>query len=337
MKRKPQTMHNFKQHIETSETVAEESSSPPILRADNISKTFGSVRALDRVTCSIAGASIFGLIGSNGAGKSTFLRLAAGVYRPSSGRMLFSDQPVYENPSAKQMIQFVADQPFFHFENLKKMSALYRSLYLGWNQELYQELMQIFPLQEDQPFNQMSKGMRRQAAVMLAVAAKPRLLLLDEAFDGLDPVMRQNLKRILARQVGEYGMTVLIASQNLKELEDFCDHVGLLHRGGLLFSEEIDKLRLSIVKAQIAFREPVPLEKLRDEGLVILQSRARGSIIEILARNTEQELRHTVEPHAPLLLDVLPLTLEELFIYELGERAYKVHDIRSSEPVAHFM
>ena len=131
-------MHNFKQHIETSETVAEESSSPPILRADNISKTFGSVRALDRVTCSIAGASIFGLIGSNGAGKSTFLRLAAGVYRPSSGRMLFSDQPVYENPSAKQMIQFVADQPFFHFENLKKMSALYRSLYLGWNQELYQ-------------------------------------------------------------------------------------------------------------------------------------------------------------------------------------------------------
>ncbi len=337
MKRKPQTMHNFKQHIETSETVAEESSSPPILRADNISKTFGSVRALDRVTCSIAGASIFGLIGSNGAGKSTFLRLAAGVYRPSSGRMLFSDQPVYENPSAKQMIQFVADQPFFHFENLKKMSALYRSLYLGWNQELYQELMQIFPLQEDQPFNQMSKGMRRQAAVMLAVAAKPRLLLLDEAFDGLDPVMRQNLKRILARQVGEYGMTVLIASQNLKELEDFCDHVGLLHRGGLLFSEEIDKLRLSIVKAQIAFREPVPLEKLRDEGLVILQSRARGSIIEILARNTEKELRQTVEPHAPLLLDVLPLTLEELFIYELGERAYKVHDIRSSEPGAHFM
>ena len=324
-------------NVETSETVAAASLPPPILRADNISKTFGSVRALDRVSCSIAGASIFGLIGSNGAGKSTFLRLAAGVYRPTSGHMLFSDQPIYENPGAKQTIQFVADQPFFHFENLKKMAALYRSLYLDWSPALYKELLQIFPLQETQPFNQMSKGMRRQAAVILAIAAKPRLLLLDEAFDGLDPVMRQNLKRILARQVGEYGMTVLIASQNLKELEDFCDHVGLLHRGGLLFSEEIDQLRLSVVKAQIAFREPVPLEKLRDEGLVILQSRARGSIIEILARNTEKELRQTVEPHAPLLLDVLPLTLEELFIYELGERAYKVHDIRSSEPGAHLM
>ena len=160
-------------NVETSETVAAASLPPPILRADNISKTFGSVRALDRVSCSIAGASIFGLIGSNGAGKSTFLRLAAGVYRPTSGHMLFSDQPIYENPGAKQTIQFVADQPFFHFENLKKMAALYRSFSQALSPALYKELLQIFPLQETQPFNQMSAACAVRPVILAIAAAAP--------------------------------------------------------------------------------------------------------------------------------------------------------------------
>lgn len=298
-----------------------------VIVADNLSKHFGATKALDKVNCRIVGASIFGLIGSNGAGKSTFLRLAAGVYRPTEGFMFYRGQVVFDNPCAKKDIVFVADQPYFHFDNLKKMSALYRSLYERWDQELYQELIRIFPIGEDQRLDLLSKGMHRQAALILAIAAKPRLLLMDEAFDGLDPVMRQNLKRILARQVADDGMTTLIASQNLRELEDFCDHVGLLHEGGLLFVEELDKLRLGLSKAQIAFREDVTAEQLKSAGLEILRFSARGSLIEILSRNTEAELRTILNQMNPLLLDVLPLTLEEVFIYELGRKSYVVSEL----------
>ncbi|MBP6137492.1 MAG: ABC transporter ATP-binding protein [Clostridiaceae bacterium] len=298
-----------------------------VIVADNLSKYFGATKALDKVNCRIAGASIFGLIGSNGAGKSTFLRLAAGVYRPTEGSMFYRGQVVFDNPCAKKDIVFVADQPYFHFDNLKKMSALYRSLYERWDQELYQELIRIFPIGEDQRLDLLSKGMHRQAALILAIAAKPRLLLMDEAFDGLDPVMRQNLKRILARQVADDGMTTLIASQNLRELEDFCDHVGLLHEGGLLFVEELDKLRLGLSKAQIAFREDVTAEQLKSAGLEILRFSARGSLIEILSRNTEAELRTILNQMNPLLLDVLPLTLEEVFIYELSRKSYVVSEL----------
>jgi ABC-2 type transport system ATP-binding protein len=298
-----------------------------VIVADNLSKHFGTTKALDKVSCKIGGASIFGLIGSNGAGKSTFLRLAAGVYRPTEGSMLYRGQVVFDNPSAKKDIIFVADQPYFHFDNLRKMSALYRSLYEGWDQELYRELLRIFPIRENQRLDLLSKGMHRQAALILAIAARPRLLLMDEAFDGLDPVMRQNLKRVLARQVADDGMTTLIASQNLRELEDFCDHVGLLHEGGLLFVEELDKLRLSLVKAQVAFREEVGSEKLMEMGLEILRFSARGSLVEILSRNTEMELRTILNQLNPLLLDVLPLTLEEVFIYELSRKSYVVSEL----------
>ncbi|HHW94201.1 MAG TPA: ABC transporter ATP-binding protein [Clostridiaceae bacterium] len=298
-----------------------------VIVADSLSKHFGATKALDKVNCKIGGASIFGLIGSNGAGKSTFLRLAAGVYKPTEGTILYRGQVIYDNPNAKKEIIFVADQPYFYFENLKKMSALYRSLYETWDQELYHELLQIFPIKEDQRLDLLSKGLHRQAALILAIASKPRLLLMDEAFDGLDPVMRQNLKRILARQVADDGMTTLIASQNLRELEDFCDHVGLLHDGGLLFVEELDKLRLGLVKAQVAFRGDITEKQLKSMGLEILRFHARGSLVEILSRNTELELRTILNQLSPLLLDVLPLTLEEVFIYELSRKAYIVSEL----------
>jgi ABC-2 type transport system ATP-binding protein len=241
--------------------------------------------------------------------------------------MLYEGRVVYENTRAKEDIQFVSDQPYFHFETLKKMARLYSSLYLKWDPSLYEELLQIFPLDENGRLDRMSRGMQRQAAVILAIAANPRLLLMDEAFDGLDPVMRQNLKRVLARQVADQQMTVLIASQNLRELEDFCDHVGLLHQGGLLFVEELDKLRLSIVKVQAAFAEPMTEDMLREAGLQVLQWRTRGSLVEILARNSEREVRRVLEEKRPLLLDVLPLSLEEVFIYELSQKAYAVSEL----------
>lgn len=299
----------------------------PVLRAETLTKQFGAITALDNVTCAIEGQSIFGLIGSNGAGKSTFLRIAAGVYQPSAGRMLYRDRVIYDDPAIKEAILFVADQPYFPFDTLNKMANLYRSLYRAWNPDLYEELLRIFPLNADDRLDRMSKGMRRQAAVLLAIAAMPKLLLLDEAFDGLDPVMRQNLKRVLARQVTDHEMTVIIASQNLRELEDFCDHVGLLHEGGLLFVEELDELRLSIVKAQVAFPEPIDVETLRAQGLNVLNHRVRGSVLEILARNNEADLRRIVGQYHPLLVDVLPLSLEEVFIYELAQKSYVTSDL----------
>jgi ABC-2 type transport system ATP-binding protein len=304
-----------------------ENDKAPTLATEKLSKRFGPVKALNQVTCRIRGSSIFGLIGSNGAGKSTFLRLAAGVYKPTSGQMLYQGRAVYENAPAKQEIQFVSDQPYFHFDSLKKMSKFNRSLYIGWDQALYEELLRIFPLGESDRLDRMSRGMQRQAAVLLAIASNPKLLLMDEAFDGLDPVMRQNLKRVLARQVADRQLTVLIASQNLRELEDFCDHVGLLHEGGLLFVEELDKLRLSIVKIQAAFPQPMTENRLRELGLDILQFRTRGSLIEILARNSKEEITRALEGQHPLLLDILPLSLEEVFIYELSLKSYAVSDL----------
>lgn len=310
-----------------NDIVKEDHAGEAALSAIKLSKHFGPVKALDQVSCQIAGSSIFGLIGSNGAGKSTFLRLAAGVYKPTSGQILYRDQTIYENVQTKQEIQFVADQPYFHFDKLSQMAALYRSLYLAWDQDLYRELLDIFPIKEEDRLDRMSRGMQRQAAVLLAIAANPQFLLMDEAFDGLDPVMRQNLKKVLARQVSDRQMTVLIASQNLRELEDFCDHVGLLHQGGLLFVEELDKLRLSTVKVQAAFKERVTEEALRDLGLDILQFKTKGSLVEILARSSEEAIRQLLDQKNPLLLDILPLSLEEVFIYELSLRSYQVSDL----------
>lgn len=310
-----------------NDIVKEDHTGEAALSAIKLSKHFGPVKALDQVSCQIAGSSIFGLIGSNGAGKSTFLRLAAGVYKPTSGQILYRDQTIYENVQTKQEIQFVADQPYFHFDKLSQMAALYRSLYLAWDQDLYRELLDIFPIKEEDRLDRMSRGMQRQAAVLLAIAANPQFLLMDEAFDGLDPVMRQNLKKVLARQVSDRQMTVLIASQNLRELEDFCDHVGLLHQGGLLFVEELDKLRLSTVKVQAAFKERVTEEALRDLGLDILQFKTKGSLVEILARSSEEAIRQLLDQKNPLLLDILPLSLEEVFIYELSLRSYQVSDL----------
>ncbi len=181
-----------------------------VIVADNLSKHFGVTKALDKVNCRIGGASIFGLIGSNGAGKSTFLRLVAGVYRPTEGSMLYRGQVVFDNPNAKKDIIFVADQPYFHFDNLRKMSALYRSLYERWDQELYQELIRIFPIREDQRLDLLSKGMHRQVALILAIAARPRLLLMDEAFD-VKPNSRLSCQILLDESLS--GLQVTLAPE----------------------------------------------------------------------------------------------------------------------------
>lgn len=301
-----------------------------MIKSQNLSKRFGKIQALEQLTCEIAAGSIYGLIGSNGAGKSTFLHLLAGIYKPSSGQLSYHNQEIYGNSDLRQEIILVPDQPcFLPGENLAGMCKFYRQTYKGWSPDFYEELTGIFPLDPQRPLEKMSKGMQRQASLLLALAARPQLLLMDEAFDGLDPVMRENLKRILAREVVSNGLTVIIASHNLRELEGFCDQIGLLHEGQLLYEHELESMNLGVYKLQLAFDQLPSQAQLETLGLEILHYEKRGSILQLVVRNEESVIEEKLATLEPLILDLLPLTLEELFIYELEVKGYAVQSLLS--------
>lgn len=297
-----------------------------MIEARNISKTFGSVTALDKMSCQIRRGSIFGLVGSNGAGKSTFLRLLAGVIRPDLGHLTIENQPVYENPAVKQRIFFVADQTCFpHASSVAETVRFYRQYYPGFLPEIFERLTRMFPVDIRRRFNQMSKGMQRQVILMIGLACQPDYLFLDEAFDGLDPVVRQLLKRLLADSVASRGQTVIIASHNLRELEDICDHIGLLHQGGILFEQELDSLKLGIQKVQVVFSKPTSRDDLGE--LDILRFQMRGTLAELVVRGQRDEILARLQSRvpAPVFVEALPLTLEEVFIQELEVAGYDVN------------
>jgi ABC-2 type transport system ATP-binding protein len=295
-----------------------------MIEVRNITKTFGAVTALKDVNCQIQRGSIFGLVGSNGAGKSTFLRLLAGVLRPDKGCLLIENQYVYENPAIKQRIFFIADQNFFPFQSsIDETVRFYRLYYPQFSPELFERLARMFPVDMKQHVNQMSKGMQRQVILMIGLACQPDYLLLDEAFDGLDPVVRQLLKRLLADSVARCSQTVIIASHSLRELEDICDHVGLLHQGGILFEQELDSLKLGIQKVQVVFDMPITQNDLRE--LDILKFQMRGTLVEMVVRGQQDEVFAKLQARAPVFIEALPLTLEEVFIQELEVAGYDVN------------
>lgn len=295
-----------------------------MIEARNITKTFGAVTALKDMNCQIQRGSIFGLVGSNGAGKSTFLRLLAGVMRPDNGCLLIENQPVYENPAVKQRVFFVADQNFFPYQSsVKETVRFYRLYYPRFSPEIFERLARMFPVDIKQHFNQMSKGMQRQVILMIGLACQPDYLLLDEAFDGLDPVVRQLLKRLLADSVASHNQTVIIASHNLRELEDICDHIGLLHQGGILFEQELDSLKLGIQKVQVVFDTPTTQENLKE--LDILKFQMRGTLIEMVVRGQQDDILTRLQARTPVFIEALPLTLEEVFIQELEVTGYDVN------------
>ena len=299
-----------------------------IIEARDLSKRFGKIHALDKLSCDISAASIYGLIGSNGAGKSTFMRLVAGIYKADSGSLQYQGQEIFGNAALRHEILLVPDQPcFLPGENLTGMAHFYSTLYDHWDASFFNELLEVFPLDPQLALSKMSKGMQRQASVLLALAARPQLLLMDEAFDGLDPVMRESLKRILAREVVENQLTCIIASHNLRELEDFCDKIGLLHHGGLIYQHELESMNLGVYKIQTAFHTLPSKEELEALGLSILHCERRGSILQLVIRAEKSEIREKLAPLSPLILDMLPLTLEELFIYELEVKGYAVRNL----------
>lgn len=293
-----------------------------MIRAAGITKKFGSFTALDEVTCNILDGCVYGLVGSNGAGKSTFLRVLAGIYKPDEGVAYFDDEPVYENPSVKEQISFVADELYFLTgANMKKMALMYKRLYDNFDMDRFNELIKIFGLDPDKNIANFSKGMRRQASIILTLSTRAKYMFFDETFDGLDPVMRNLVKKLICDDVAEKGSTVIITSHSLRELEDICDHLALLHKGGLVLDSDVLEMKTTQFKVQVAFEEKFNESKFWDMN--ITRYRQEGSVANMIVNGDREEMIKRFRDMNPIILDILPLTLEEVFTYEMEALGYE--------------
>ena len=289
-----------------------------MIRAAGITKKFGSFTALDEVTCNILDGCVYGLVGSNGAGKSTFLRVLAGIYKPDEGVAYFDDEPVYENPSVKEQISFVADELYFLTgSNMKKMALMYDN----FDMDRFNELTKIFGLDPDKNIANFSKGMRRQASIILTLSTRAKYMFFDETFDGLDPVMRNLVKKLICDDVAEKGSTVIITSHSLRELEDICDHLALLHKGGLVLDSDVLEMKTTQFKVQVAFEEKFNESKFWDMN--ITRYRQEGSVANMIVNGDREEMIKRFRDMNPIILDILPLTLEEVFTYEMEALGYE--------------
>ena len=298
-----------------------------MITADHVTKIFDGFRALDDLTMEVPDGAIYGLVGPNGAGKSTILRHITGVYRPDAGQILLQGEPVYENPAAKARIASIPDELYtFLSASTREMMKFYRGFYPRFDMARYEALKDVFTtVNEKQPIRRLSKGMQKQSAFWLSLCCRPDLLVLDEPVDGLDPVMRRQIWSLLMGDVAEYGTTVLVSSHNLRELEDVCDHVGILSHGRVLIQRSLDDLQGNIVKMQVVFQER-EMPRLPDD-LQVLHVSQVGRIHTLIVRGRATEVTNRLAVYAPILMEALPLTLEEIFIYELGGEDYAVRDI----------
>lgn len=297
-----------------------------MLEVKNVVKTFDGFRALDGLTMTVPKGAVYGLVGPNGAGKSTIIRHLAGIYRQDSGEVLLDCQPVYENTEAKRRMAVIGDDwYYFPQAGIREMAKFFAGIYPDFSWERYEKLKQVFPLDEKMMLRRMSKGMQKQAAFWLTVCCMPEYLILDEPVDGLDPVMRRQVWSLLLGDVAERGTTVLVSSHNLRELEDVCDHVGILNKGRVLLERSLSDLQDNTVKLQVAYQgvtEPVlPVE------LNILHRSHVGRVYTYIVRGSSQEILRRMQITEPVLLESIPLTLEEIFIYELGGVEYAAKDI----------
>lgn len=292
-----------------------------MITINHVHKRFGPVKSLDDITSTIPDGSIFGIIGSNGAGKSTLLRIMAGIYSADIGCVLCDGKPVWENPAVKQDILYISDETFFlPHSTLRDMKRLYREIYPRFDTAAFDRYCEIFHLETERKINTFSKGMQKQAAIILALSVCPRYLLCDETFDGLDPVMRQLVKKILAGKVAAGELTPIIASHNLRELEDICDHIGLLHRGGILFESEIDSLKDNMHTLQ--FVADAETAGHLTETLHPVSVKNRGSMYTLVARGDGDEVARAAQEAGVSFFEIIPMTLEEIFISEMEERGY---------------
>ena len=293
-----------------------------MITIQNVSKYFDNLKALDQITANIGEGQVFGLIGTNGAGKSTLMRTMCGVLKPDEGSILIDDEDVYENPGIKSQIFYISDdQYFFGNGTPADMLKFYRTWYPDFDLTRFRKLMGVLNLDVDRKINTFSKGMKKQLSVLFGICAGTKYLLCDETFDGLDPVMRQTVKSLFIQEIDTRGLTPIIASHNLRELEDICDHVGLLHRGGILFSRDLDEMKLGIHKLQCVFSPDTDYVAAM-EGMDLLNRETRGSLVTLTIRGKREHIETVIKSLHPVFYEILPLSLEEIFISETEVQGY---------------
>ena len=293
-----------------------------MIKAEAVTKTFDGFKALDSLTLTVPTGGIYGLVGPNGSGKSTIIRHITGIYRPDSGSITVDGKPVYENPGVKARIAYISDDIYaFLSSSLKDMRDFYKGIYPAFDTQRYETLKEVFPLDEKKAIRHLSKGMQKQAAFWLAVCCRPDYLVLDEPVDGLDPVMRRKVWGIIMNDVAERGTTVLVSSHNLRELEDVCDHVGIIDHGKVLIERSLSELQDNMVKVQTVFEDEPDLS-----SLDILHDSSVGKVRTLIVRGRQDEIAKKISCLSPVFFDLLPLSLEEIFIYELGGADYDFQD-----------
>ena len=293
-----------------------------MIEIKNVTKKFDKLTALKEVSATIEEGHVFGLIGTNGAGKSTLMRSICGVYRPDECEVLVDGEPVYENPAAKAKLFYISDDQYF-FPNGTPMDMVryYQTIYPQFHTERFASLMEILKLDSKRKINTFSKGMRKQLSVMLGISAGTKYLLCDETFDGLDPVIRQAIKRLFIQEIEEHGLTPIIASHNLRELEDICEHVGLLHAGGILFSKDLDDMKLGMFKLQCVLRSQEQINTIAAR-FPILKQEQRGMLTTLTLRGKARDITGLQLELNPVFWELLTLTLEEIFISEMEVKGY---------------
>ena len=295
-----------------------------MIEVKQLCKSFDGCRALCGLDITVPDASVYGLVGPNGAGKSTVINHLAGILRQDSGEVLIDSLPVYENPAVKRRVAYIPDEIFYYPQaTIDDMARFYRSVYPTFSDEKFKSLAPAFELDTNRVMRKLSKGMQKQAAFWIALSCRPDYFILDEPVDGLDPVMRRRVWQLMLSDVAERGMSVLVSSHNLRELEDVCDHVGIMNRGRMLVERSLSELQENIVKVQIALNDGTALP----EGLEILHESRTGRLRQLILRGKAEEITNRLAAAQPLFMDVLPLNLEEIFIYEQGGAENEVRDI----------
>ena len=295
-----------------------------MIEVKNVTKRFDGFAALDGLTMTVPRGAVYGLVGPNGSGKSTVIRHVTGIYRQDAGEVLVDGQPVWENPAVKARMAYVPDDVFYFAQStLTDMKKFYQGIYPGFDAARFDKLGEVFELPRNKTIRSMSKGQQKQAAFWLQLSLRPEVLVLDEPVDGLDPVMRRQVWSLLMADAAERGITVLVSSHNLRELEDVCDHVGILDHGKLLLEHSLSELQENICKIQLALPDerPLPAE------LNVVHETVSGRLKTLIVRGDSEQVMERLSALQPLFLDAVPLSLEEIFIYELGGHDYAVKDI----------
>lgn len=296
-----------------------------MIKLRSLTKKFGSSLVLGDINVEIPTGSVYGLIGPNGAGKSTLLRIMSGVMKPDIGCVLIDDERVYDNPEVKKDILLISDDPFFFFQaTIKDMKEFYKTWYPDFDDEIYDKFLKIFALDENKPMKNFSKGMKRQSFIVLALAIAPKYLFLDEAFDGLDPIMRLTFKRAITKMIEEKEMTIIISSHNLRELEDICDSFGILENGVISTSGDIEETKDNIHKIQLAFKKEMSKADFKDLDLLAIKIQSR--VVNIVAKGNIEKIKNYLNTMDPLMMEVLNVNLEEVFIYEMERKGYGVYE-----------